>query len=118
MATGFWVSISQVCARVGTNFLLAVLYGGNWVDPDDDEMIYDFFQTMIDELDRRSKEAGLYYDHVYLNDGAPTQTGDVFQKYGNGTALPILREIALKYDPDQVFQYLTPGGFKLVNAPA
>ncbi|KAI0391866.1 hypothetical protein F5Y17DRAFT_387803 [Xylariaceae sp. FL0594] len=99
------------------NGVLAVLYGGNWADAKDDETVYAFFQAMIDELDSRAKNAGLYYDLVYLNDAAPTQTRDVFQKYSNGTALPRLRNIANKYDPDQVFQTLAPGGFKLVNAP-
>ncbi|KAJ5035530.1 uncharacterized protein L3040_007996 [Drepanopeziza brunnea f. sp. 'multigermtubi'] len=97
--------------------ILTVVYGGNWADAKDDEIIYRFFQDMVDELNRRAKAAGLYYDFVYLNDAAPTQTGAVFQKYANGTALPRLREIAHRYDPHQVFQILTPGGFKLVNAP-
>ncbi|RYP52874.1 hypothetical protein DL768_002044 [Monosporascus sp. mg162] len=100
------------------NGVLAVLYGGNWADAKDDETIYKFFQDMIDELDNRAKKAGLYYDFVYLNDAAPTQTKDIFQKFSNGTALPKLREIAKSYDPDQVFQTLTPGGFKLINTPA
>ncbi|KFA56683.1 hypothetical protein S40293_06264 [Stachybotrys chartarum IBT 40293] len=100
------------------NGILPVTYGGNWVDAKDDEVIFQFFQDMIDELDNRAKQAGLYYDLIYLNDAAPTQTGDIFQKYSNGTALPKLREIAQRYDPDQVFQTLTSGGFKLINSPA
>ncbi|KAJ5237729.1 hypothetical protein N7489_007820 [Penicillium chrysogenum] len=100
------------------NGVLAVLYGGNWADAKDDETIYKFFQDMIDELDNRAKKVGLYYDFVYLNDAAPTQTKDIFQKFSNGTALPKLREIAESYDPDQVFQTLTPGGFKFINSPA
>ncbi|CRL18804.1 FAD-binding, type 2 [Penicillium camemberti] len=100
------------------NGVLAVLYGGNWADAKDDETIYKFFQNMIDELDNRAKKVGLYYDFVYLNDAAPTQTKDIFQKFSNGTALPKLRGVAKSYDPDQVFQTLTPGGFKLINSPA
>ncbi|KAI1267665.1 hypothetical protein F5Y18DRAFT_308021 [Xylariaceae sp. FL1019] len=100
------------------NGVLAVLYGGNWADAKDDETIYQFFQDMIDELDDRAKKAGLYYDFVYLNDAAPTQTRDIFQKFSNGTALPKLRNVAERYDPDQIFQTLAPGGFKLINAPA
>ncbi|KAI5926902.1 FAD-binding domain-containing protein [Camillea tinctor] len=40
----------------------------------------------------------------------PTQ--EVFQSYGKENVKRI-REVALKYDPDGVFQHLCPGGFKI-----
>ncbi len=40
----------------------------------------------------------------------PTQA--VFQSYGEENVKKI-REVAIKYDPDGVFQYLCPGGFKI-----
>ena len=46
----------------------------------------------------------------YLNYAAPFQ--DPFASYGEKN-LQLLREVSKKYDPDQVFQKLVPGGFKL-----
>ncbi|TVY27910.1 Bifunctional solanapyrone synthase [Lachnellula hyalina] len=47
---------------------------------------------------------------VTANYAHPTQ--EVFQNYGKGNVEKI-REVAAKYDPDGVFQYLCPGGFKI-----
>lgn len=47
---------------------------------------------------------------VYANYAHPTQ--EVFQSYGRDNVKK-MREVASKYDPDGVFQYLCPGGFKL-----
>ncbi|KUJ07703.1 FAD-binding domain-containing protein [Mollisia scopiformis] len=40
----------------------------------------------------------------------PTQ--EVFQNYGKKN-VEIIKEVAARYDPDGVFQYLCPGGFKI-----
>lgn len=46
----------------------------------------------------------------YLNYAAPFQ--DPLANYGD-MSHHMLREVSKKYDPDQVFQRLVPGGFKL-----
>lgn len=48
----------------------------------------------------------------YLNYAAPFQ--DPLASYGVKN-LQRLREVSKKYDPDQVFQRLVPGGFKLTG---
>ena len=77
--------------------MIAVLYGSNWSNAADDEAVYEFIQFAIDTLDAKAKRAGLYYDHIYVNDAAPTQVGHVFQRYDEGRSLPKMRRIARKY---------------------
>ena len=45
-----------------------MLYGANWVNKKDDDVVNDFIKKVVDTLDARSKAADLYYDFIYLND--------------------------------------------------
>lgn len=74
-----------------------MLYGANWVNEKDDDVVNDFIKKVIDTLDAKSKAAGLYYDFIYLNDAAPSQTTQTLPKYGGGKSLPRLKEIASRY---------------------
>jgi hypothetical protein len=47
---------------------------------------------------------------TFLNYANPAQ--EVFQSYGKKN-VQIIRDVAAKYDPDGVFQYLCPAGFKI-----
>ena len=51
-----------------------------------------------------------YQKYLYLNYAAPSQ--DPIAGYGN-VNLAALRRVSRIYDPDQVFQNLVPGGYKL-----
>lgn len=75
----------------------AVLYGANWVNEKDDDVVNDFIKKVIDTLDAKSKAVGLYYDFIYLNDAAPSQTTQTLPKYGGGKSLLRLKEIASRY---------------------
>lgn len=50
------------------------------------------------------------YPFEYLNYAAPFQ--NPLASYGAHN-LQFLKEVSKKYDPDQIFQRLVPGGFKL-----
>ena len=63
----------------------------------DDDVVNNFIQKTIDTLDAKSKAAGLYYDFIYLNDAAQSQTTQVFPKYGDGKSLQRMKEIASRY---------------------
>ena len=74
-----------------------MLYGANWVNEKDDDVVNDFIKKVIDTLDAKSKAVGLYYDFIYLNDAAPSQTTQTLPKYGGGKSLLRLKEIASRY---------------------
>lgn len=57
-----------------------------------------------------AKERGMHDRYLYQNYADISQ--DVFAGYGEEN-LKKLREISKRYDPDQVFQRLQPGYFKL-----
>jgi len=54
---------------------------------------------------------GLYYPYIFLNDAGSGQLP--LSLYGDGQSLPKMKAIAQKYDPDDIFQNLASGAFKL-----
>ena len=82
-----------------------------WRSEADDARIAQFARDMLSQLDQASKNAGLYYPFVYINDSGSGE--NPFALYGKGKSLAKMRAIRQKYDPTGVFQYLQPGGFKL-----
>ena len=81
-----------------------------WKNEKDDELILSVAKSIIDRTTAKAKEIGAYHRYVYQNYADISQ--DVFGGYGEEN-LKKLREISLKYDPEQVFQKLQPGYFKL-----
>ena len=81
-----------------------------WFEESLDTRMEKYLQTLIQNLDTGSKQAGHYYPFVFLNNAGDTQ--NPFASYGYGKSLPKLKAIAKKYDPQGVFQRLVPG-FKL-----
>lgn len=57
-------------------------------------------------------EGGGNLEWIYINYADKTQ--DPLASYG-ASNLKLMREVAAKYDPKQVFQKLCPGGFKISN---
>lgn len=66
--------------------------------------------SFIDRTTAAAKALGLDYRFIYQNYAAKGQ--DVFEGYGEGNKRRLV-EISEKYDPEQVFQKLQPGYFKL-----
>ena len=54
--------------------------------------------------------ADLFNEYIYLNYALPSQ--DPISGYGAAN-VAALKAASKKYDPEQVFQTLVPGGFKL-----
>ena len=65
---------------------------------------------MLEEIDRKTKAAGLYYPFIFLNDAGPGE--NPFATYDKGKSLSRMRSVRQQYDPQAVFQKLMPGGFK------
>ncbi|EXL66327.1 hypothetical protein FOPG_17493 [Fusarium oxysporum f. sp. conglutinans race 2 54008] len=67
-------------------------------------------QCIIEKIKAEAKSRGLYHPFLFANYAGPFQ--DVLGSYGE-QSLTALSEAANQYDPDQVFQNLQPGSFKL-----
>ena len=81
-----------------------------WSDVADDERIIASTQRIRDGAVKIAESMGLGYRYVYQNYASLDQ--DVFAGYGEGNKRRLV-EISRKYDPEQVFQELQPGYFKL-----
>jgi FAD/FMN-containing dehydrogenase len=81
-----------------------------WNKADDDETILATAKRIIDRSTEKAKEIGAFHRYLYQNYADISQ--DVFAGYGEEN-LKSLREVSKKYDPEQVFQKLQPGYFKL-----
>lgn len=82
-----------------------------WSEPADDSYMVQFATTVLSSVERQARSLGILYPFLFMNDAAAGE--QVLQSYGKGTSLPRLRQIRRQYDPDGVFQYLQPGGFKV-----
>lgn len=71
------------------------LVGSAWDNEEDDEVVHKFSSRFISTLNRRSKEKGIDYPFVYINDADPTE--NPFKFYGQGKSLKKLRAIRDKY---------------------
>lgn len=66
------------------------------------QRVQEFAQTIPDGLS----------DFVYLNYADPSQSP--LASYGEDN-IKFMKEVATEYDPQQVFQKLCPGGYKLID---
>lgn len=87
-------------------FLITV----SWNDTADDKDISDAATAALKEVERYTQEVGAANDWIYLNYAGRTQ--DVIKSYGPQNVAK-LRAASKKYDPEQVFQKLVPGGYKI-----
>jgi len=90
--------------------LLNINYSVMWKNEEDDEAVLHAARQTIKRSVEKSKELGL--DHRYIYQNYAWHEQDVFAGYGEENR-ERLREISKKYDPEQVFQKLQPGYFKL-----
>lgn len=67
-------------------------------------------QTLINGVAAAAKQKGLLHPYIYLNYALKNQ--NPIAGYGQGNVAN-MKAMSKKYDPDQVFQKLVPGGFKL-----
>ncbi|OAL04330.1 FAD-binding domain-containing protein [Phaeosphaeriaceae sp. SRC1lsM3a] len=81
-----------------------------WSNAADDAAILKFFSTIIKTVKAEAKSKGLDNEYIYMN--YASQFEDPISSYGQQN-VERLRRISKKYDPQQVFQKLHPGHFKL-----
>ena len=82
----------------------------SWSSKSDDPRIYASTKRIIDRAIATAKE--LHLDHKYIYQNYASRGQDVFAGYGKANHDRLVR-ISKKYDPDQIFQKLQPGYFKL-----
>ncbi|KAM0263967.1 hypothetical protein ACHAQJ_001002 [Trichoderma viride] len=82
----------------------------SWSNASDDERVLAAAQNMVNRSIDVARAAGLGHPYLYQNYASYQQ--DVFAGYGADN-LAKLQSISSKYDPQQVWQILQPGYFKL-----
>lgn len=86
---------------------------GEWKNPKDEERVRNAVRTIVDKGEEMSKKNGTYLPFQYANYSSRDQSP--LASYGVEN-LARLKAIALKYDPEQVFQLLQNGGFLVSRA--
>ncbi|KAJ5827593.1 FAD-binding type 2 [Penicillium robsamsonii] len=85
-----------------------------WTETSDDQIVYAFVNSFIEQVIAEAKVRGLFNQYVYMNYAGMFQ--DPISGYGTANKNR-LKEIAKIYDPRGVYQTLQPGYFKLEGAP-
>ena len=83
-----------------------------WIKAEDQDKFFKVVSDVIDMVKTEAKRRNLDNSFIYLNYASEYQ--DPIGSYGAANK-ERLQNISKKYDPAQVFQYLQPGGFKLVK---
>jgi hypothetical protein len=87
-------------------------FNAAWNSKEDEPKFHEVIKGIIATLKAEAKRRNLDDDFVYLNYASEYQ--DPIGSYGAKNK-ERLRSVSRKYDPTQAFQYLQPGGFKLVK---
>ncbi|KAI8623347.1 hypothetical protein F5Y19DRAFT_458953 [Xylariaceae sp. FL1651] len=90
---------------------IAGLIASTWSNAADDAKMNKFTRRVAATIERRTRELGLYYHFIYLNDAGSPQRP--FATYGGGKSLPKLRAIQAKYDEDGFLRNYLGHGFPL-----
>lgn len=90
-------------------FLLDIAWNGTQYD----EKVRQISDKVMKDIATYLKSVGALIDFQYIN--YCFQDQDPLGGYGT-EALGKIKAASKKYDPNQVFQKLVPGGFKLANA--
>ncbi|OGM50971.1 putative 6-hydroxy-D-nicotine oxidase [Aspergillus bombycis] len=81
-----------------------------WIGSSYDDIVAQWVEETTYAINNATQKAGLYDAFNYMGDAAGFQS--IFPGYGEENVAK-LQTIAKKYDPNQVFQTLMPGGFKV-----
>jgi hypothetical protein len=93
-----------------THSLAVCLVSPSWTDPSQNEQIYALARDLMDTIENEAKKLGVYDPYIYLNYAAPWQ--EVIAGYGSAS-VSRLQKLKAEVDPNNVFQHLVPGGFKI-----
>lgn len=97
-------------ARHKNQSLAVCLVSTSWTDPSQNEQIYGLARDLLESIENEAKKLGVYDPYIYLNYAAPWQ--DVIVGYGPASVRR-LQKLKAEVDPNNVFQRLVPGGFKI-----
>jgi hypothetical protein len=87
-------------------------FNAAWNKKEDEPKFQEVINKIIGLLKTEAKTRNMDNEFIYLNYASEYQ--DPIGSYG-AENMERLRSVSKKYDPKQVFQYLQPGGFKLVK---
>lgn len=87
-----------------------VVIDAGWISSEDDPDAHGIAASLNNHTESAASELGQHLPYVFMNDASYDQA--VIASYGT-ESVERLREVQRRYDPDQVFQKLVPGGFKL-----
>lgn len=87
-------------------------FNAAWTKAEDEPKFHTVIANTIKLIKVEAKKRNLDNDFVYLNYASEFQ--DPIGSYGKKNKERLI-QVSTKYDPRQVFQYLQPGGFKLVK---
>ncbi|KAH7337971.1 hypothetical protein B0J17DRAFT_717656 [Rhizoctonia solani] len=90
--------------------LMVVSYTFTWERPEDDQKAYAAIKKLVTASKEIAKSQNRLADYMYLNYAGPEQK--VIESYGSAQ-VDFLRKVKAKYDPNAVFEKLSPGGFKI-----
>ncbi|KAL4794582.1 hypothetical protein BDV19DRAFT_390183 [Aspergillus venezuelensis] len=82
-----------------------------WRNAADSPRVLTAVDKALSAMASEAKKRGLQHDYVYSNYASQFQD-PMRSSYGEEQVL-FMRNVRLKYDPEQVFQHLRGGGFKL-----
>lgn len=85
----------------------------DWKHAKDEDIVREACREITETAERVAKKNGTYLPFVYSNYASRDQ--NPLASYG-AENLAKLREIALRYDPQQIFQKLQNGGWLLSRA--
>lgn len=91
-----------------------MLLAASWTHKEDSARVTACFSRILQDIKNEALRRGSFSEYVYINYASEYQ--DVVSSYG-GANKARLKDIAVRYDPAQVFQKLQPGYFKLDRAP-
>lgn len=82
----------------------------SWSNIKDDQVIQQATRELMKKSVEFTKSNGTHHPYIYMN--YAMKEDDVFSSYGAENKQKLL-QIKSKYDPEDVFGRLVPGGFKL-----
>lgn len=81
-----------------------------WGYQADDLKVHNAGDAIVNAVSEIAQTRGKHIPYIFMNDASWNQ--DVLGSYG-AENVQRLKDVRARYDPDQVFQKLVPGGFKL-----
>lgn len=83
----------------------------SWTDPSQDEFMEEAAMKLVGQTEKIAKDSDAFdQGFIYMNNAEPVQ--DVYERRGENT-IELLKDVAAKYDPDDVLRTQWKGYFKV-----